>query len=128
MRTWCCSMTCSGFAPQTCRCRSSVPTRARRRLTALINSVSLARVGPVVYIIEDAHWIDEVSESMLPSSSPSSANAVDRADHLPPALLCALANAPGAQLISLGPLSDAETAALLEELLGTDSSIAVVGR
>ena len=37
----------------------------RRRLTALINAASLARDKPGVYVIEDAHWIDEASESML---------------------------------------------------------------
>ena len=41
------------------------PDARRRRLSALINSVSLARTRPVLYVIEDAHWIDEVSESML---------------------------------------------------------------
>ena len=35
-----------------------------------------------------------------------------------------LANVPGAQTISLAPLSDSETAALLDELLGTDPSVA----
>ena len=44
----------------------SIDTDARRRrLTALINSVSLARAEPALYIIEDAHWIDGVSESMF---------------------------------------------------------------
>ena len=37
----------------------------RRRLTASINSASLASREPVLDVIEDAHWIDEVSESML---------------------------------------------------------------
>jgi adenylate cyclase len=37
----------------------------RRRLTALINAAALARDEPAVYVIEDAHWIDETSESML---------------------------------------------------------------
>ncbi len=37
----------------------------RRRLTALVNAASLARTDPALYVIEDAHWIDEVSESML---------------------------------------------------------------
>ena len=37
----------------------------RRRLTALINAATLARTEPALYIIEDAHWIDAVSESML---------------------------------------------------------------
>ena len=41
------------------------PDARRRRLTALINAAQLARVRPAVYIIEDAHWIDEVSGSML---------------------------------------------------------------
>ena len=41
------------------------PDARRRRLTALVNAASLARQVPAVYAIEDAHWIDEVSESML---------------------------------------------------------------
>src|SRR6202030_2395566 len=41
------------------------PDARRRRLTALVNAASLARRTPAVYVIEDAHWIDEVSESML---------------------------------------------------------------
>ena len=34
-------------------------------MTALVNATSLARETPAVYVVEDAHWIDEVSESML---------------------------------------------------------------
>jgi hypothetical protein len=41
------------------------PDARRRRLTALVNAASLARETPALYVIEDAHWIDEVSESML---------------------------------------------------------------
>ena len=41
------------------------PDARRRRLTALVNAASLARQTPVVYVVEDAHWIDEISESML---------------------------------------------------------------
>jgi hypothetical protein len=41
------------------------PDARRRRLTTLINSASLARTEPALYIIEDAQWIDAVSESML---------------------------------------------------------------
>jgi predicted ATPase len=41
------------------------PDARRRRLTALVNAVSLARDAPAVYVVEDVHWIDEVSESML---------------------------------------------------------------
>ena len=41
------------------------PDARRRRLTALVNAASLARETPAVFVIEDVHWIDEVSESML---------------------------------------------------------------
>ena len=41
------------------------PDARRRRLTAMVNAASLTRETPAVYVIEDAHWIDEVSESML---------------------------------------------------------------
>src|ERR1700742_4086879 len=41
------------------------PDARRRRLTTLINTVSLARTEPALFIIEDAQWIDAVSESML---------------------------------------------------------------
>ncbi|BBZ41855.1 hypothetical protein MCNS_49180 [Mycobacterium conspicuum] len=41
------------------------PDARRRRLTALINAAQLARVEPAVFVVEDAHWIDEVSESMI---------------------------------------------------------------
>jgi hypothetical protein len=41
------------------------PDARRRRLTALLNTASLARTDPALFIIEDAHWIDAVSESMV---------------------------------------------------------------
>ena len=41
------------------------PDARRRRLTALINTAALGRTEPALFIIEDAHWIDAVSESML---------------------------------------------------------------
>jgi class 3 adenylate cyclase len=101
------------------------PDARRRRLSALINSVSLARTQPVLYIIEDAHWIDEVSESMLAEffavipQTPSLVLITYRPDYRG-----VLTNVSGAQTISLAPLSDSETAALLDELLGTDPSVA----
>jgi class 3 adenylate cyclase/RecA/RadA recombinase len=101
------------------------PDARRRRLTALINSLQLTRTRPVLYVIEDAHWIDEVSESMLAEfftvipQTPSMVLITYR-----PEYRGVLANVPGAQTISLAPLSDSETAALLDELLGTDASVA----
>ena len=41
------------------------PDAQRRRLTALINAAALAQTEPAVYVVEDVHWIDDVSESML---------------------------------------------------------------
>ena len=103
------------------------PDARRRRLTALINSMSLARTEPAVYVIEDAHWIDEVSESMFAdflAVIPQTHSVVLITYR--PEYRGALAQVPGAQTISLAPLTDSETTALLDELLGTDPSVAAV--
>ena len=95
------------------------PDARRRRLTALINTASLARAEPAVFVVEDAHWIDEVSESMLADflsvipQTPSMALITYR-----PEYQGALPRVPGAQTIALAPLSDSETSALVAELLG----------
>ncbi|OBB87287.1 adenylate/guanylate cyclase domain-containing protein [Mycobacterium sp. 852002-30065_SCH5024008] len=100
------------------------PDARRRRLTALINSISLTRTQPVLYVVEDAHWIDEVSESLLAElltvipQTPSMVLITYR-----PEYRGALANVAGAQTISLAPLSESETATLLDELLGADPSV-----
>ena len=61
------------------------PDARRRRLTALVNAASLAREAPAVYVVEDAHWIDEVSESMLADFfTVIPADALARARHVPP--------------------------------------------
>jgi class 3 adenylate cyclase len=104
------------------------PDARWRRLSALINSVSLARTAPAVYIIEDAHWIDGVSESMLADffavipQTPSMVLITYR-----PEYEGALTRIHGAQTIALAPLSDSESSALLGELLGPDPSVAAVG-
>jgi hypothetical protein len=100
------------------------PDARRRRLSTVINTASMNRTQPVVYVIEDAHWIDEVSESML-------AEFLTVVPHTSSLVLItyrpeyrgALANVAGAQTISLTPLSDSEAATLLDELLGTDPSV-----
>jgi class 3 adenylate cyclase len=103
------------------------PDARRRRLTALVNAASLARQVPAVYVVEDAHWIDEVSESMLAGfftvipQTPSLVLITYR-----PEYEGALARVHGAQTIALAPLSDSETAALVSELLGPDPSVSAV--
>jgi class 3 adenylate cyclase len=103
------------------------PDARRRRLTALVNAASLARTQPALYVIEDAHWIDEVSESLLAEflmvipQTPSLVLVTYR-----PEYEGALTRVHGAQTIALGPLSDPETAALVSELLGSDPSVGLV--
>ncbi|HTM84877.1 MAG TPA: AAA family ATPase, partial [Mycobacterium sp.] len=100
------------------------PDARRRRLTALINTASLARTQPALYIIEDAHWIDAVSESMLAdflTVIPQTKLMVLITSR--PEYAGALTRAPDAQTIALAPLGDADTAALLGELLGSDPSV-----
>src|SRR6185503_3923707 len=105
------------------------PDARRRRLTALVNAASLARETAAVYVIEDAHWIDEVSESMITDfvtvipQTPSLVLVTYR-----PEYRGALAQVPGAQTVALAPLSDTETAALVSELLGPNASVATVGQ
>ena len=105
------------------------PDARRRRLTALVNAASLARHTPAVYVIEDAHWIDEVSESMLAEfftvipQTPSLVVVTYR-----PEYRGALSRVVGAQTIALAPLSDSETAALVSELLGREPSVGSLGQ
>jgi adenylate cyclase len=100
------------------------PDARRRRVTALVNAISLARQTPGVYVVEDAHWIDEVSESMLADflavtpQTPSLVLITYR-----PEYHGALSRVSGAQTIALRPLTDAQTAALTAELVGADPSI-----
>ena len=96
----------------------------RRRLTALINSTLLARQEPAVYVIEDAQWIDEASESLLadflaviPQTSSLTLIAYR------PEYRGALSRTSGGQTISLRPLTDAHASALIAELLGQDPSV-----
>ena len=122
-RICCCSMICWASPTPMCRCPID-PDARRRRLTALINTASLARTEPALFIIEDAHWIDAVSESMLADfltvipRTPSMVLITSR-----PEYEGALTRVHGAQTIALAPLGDSDTAALLGELLGSDPSV-----
>ncbi|OSC32545.1 cyclase [Mycobacterium vulneris] len=96
----------------------------RRRLAALLNAVAVNRIAPTQYVIEDVHWIDEVSEAMLSefvTVVPQSHSLVLMTYR--PEYRGALSRTPGAQTISLAPLNSAQTAALTTELLGTEPSV-----
>jgi hypothetical protein len=105
------------------------PDARRRRLTALVNAASLARAEPALYVIEDAHWIDEVSESMLAdffAVIPHTRSMVLITYR--PEYEGALTRMHGAQTIALAPLSDSEAAALIAGLLGADPSVGALGQ
>jgi adenylate cyclase len=101
------------------------PDARRRRLTALVNAAALARTSPCVYVIEDVHWIDPTSESMLTdflTVAPQTHALV--LITFRPEYRGELSQTPGAQTISLAPLSVSETTELATQLLGTDPSVA----
>ena len=100
------------------------PDARRRRITAMVNAAALARSTPTVYVIEDAQWIDETSESMLADFLA----VVPRTRSLVvityrPEYVGALAHAPRAQTIALEPLDDSQMVQLSSELLGNDRSV-----
>ncbi|WP_204807679.1 ATP-binding protein [Mycobacterium riyadhense] len=104
------------------------PDARRRRLTALINAAQLARAEPAVFVVEDAHWIDEVSESLLMDLF-----AVIPQTHsmvlvtYRPEYHGALGRVADGQTIALGALNDSETSTLVAELLGADPSVSQIG-
>jgi len=104
------------------------PDARRRRLTALINATQLARTEPAVFVVEDVHWIDEASESMLADflavipQTPSMVLITYR-----PEYHGALQVIAGAQTIALTPLSDSDASRLITELLGPDPSVVKIG-
>lgn len=100
------------------------PEARRRRLVKLIETVAVNRAEPTLYVIEDSHWIDSVSEALLADF----AAAVPR---MRAALLViyrpeyagTLSSMPGAHNFSLAPLDDSHTAELVGALLGADTSV-----
>ena len=105
------------------------PDARRRRLAALVDAAKLSRQSPVVYVVEDAHWIDEVSESMLTDfltvipKTPSLVLVTYR-----PEYHGALTRVAGAHTVALAPLSDSDCAALVAHLLGPDPSVDSLGQ
>jgi adenylate cyclase len=100
------------------------PDARRRRLMAMLNAASMARTTPVVYVIEDVHWVDEISEAMLAeflAVAPRTRSLVLLTYR--PDYVGRLAHTPRSQTIALEPLDDAQIAVLSSELLGDDPSI-----
>jgi class 3 adenylate cyclase len=117
-----------GIADPTAQLPQIAADARRRRLITLIKAATLASFAPALYIVEDVHWIDEVSESMLAdffTVVPQTATMVLITYR--PEYQGALARTPAAQSIALVPLGDSELKALVEELLGHDRSVQKLG-
>jgi adenylate cyclase len=104
------------------------PDARRRRLTALLNAASLAWAVPVMYVIEDVHWIDEASESLISDflSTISRTRSLALITYRPE-YGGRLADHATAHTIALAPLDDSQSTELITELLGTDPSVASIG-
>uniref|UniRef100_A0A5Q5BGH6 Adenylate/guanylate cyclase n=2 Tax=unclassified Mycobacterium TaxID=2642494 RepID=A0A5Q5BGH6_MYCSS len=101
------------------------PDARRRRLSRMVKAAAVARDSPALYIVEDAHWIDEVSDAMLADfvTVIPQTHSMVLLTHRPD-FHGALSRVPGAQTLTLAPLSDSESVALARTLLGTDPSVA----
>jgi class 3 adenylate cyclase len=98
------------------------PDARRRRVARLLQTVLARRRIPAVFVIEDAHWIDTVSESMLAelvaviSQTPSLVLITYRPEYQ--------GALTGMTSISLAPLDRAEASTLTAALLGSHPSLA----
>ena len=90
-----------------------------------MKAAAFAGPTPTLYVIEDVHWIDEASESMLAEmiAAVPLARTLVLITHRPE-YRGALSRLPGAQTIALPPLTAAQTVALTTALLGTHPSVA----
>jgi class 3 adenylate cyclase len=104
------------------------PHARRRRLTKLVTAARLACDQPTLILVEDAHWIDGASESMVAdflAMTPRNRWLVlitYRPEYHGP-----LRHVAAAKTISLAPLSETETATLVGGLLGSDPSVNEIG-
>lgn len=104
------------------------PDARKRRLTALLNSALASRSDPAVYVIEDAHWIDSVSEAMLAgflgavTDSPTLVLVTHRPEY------SGALHRSATSIIRLDPLDHDSAAALTETLVGHDGSVRDIAR
>ena len=104
-------------------CPDLSPDARRRRLVGLLNTVARARPAPAIYIVDDAQWIDGVSEALVAdfAAAVPGMRATLLVVHRPQ-YSGSLSRIPGAHRFTLAPLSDSLTAELIEGLLGEHPS------
>ena len=101
----------------------------RRRLARMLAAELTQPDTATVFIIEDAHWIDAVSEALLAevcSLAPGAAAMVLVTYR--PEYRGALLNVPGLKSFSLAPLDRAQSLTLAEELMGSHPSLRGITR
>jgi len=100
------------------------PAARTRRLTSLLNAAAVARTSPAVFVIEDAHWIDQISEGMFAEFAPAvPLTRVLLFITYRPEYHGQLDRLPNSHRISLSSLQDSASTALVSELLGSDPSV-----
>jgi class 3 adenylate cyclase len=101
------------------------PAARTPRLTALMNTAAVARTTPAIFVIEDAHWIDQASDAMFGEF----AAVVPQTHSLVlvtyrPEYHGALDRLLSSHRIPLAPLQNSDSTALAADLLGPDPSVA----
>jgi class 3 adenylate cyclase len=107
---------------------AEITSEARqRRLARLVKAAIVARDTPALYVVEDAHWIDEVSETLIAefvSVIPQArANMVVT---YRPEYRGALTKLPNVHTISLRPLDASQASVLITGLIGEHPSTTVL--
>lgn len=113
-----------GCGDDGCVAPSIDPDARRRRLSALFETAVLSRGTPIVYVVEDAHWIDAASEALLGTL----VAAAPRTDALVlvtyrPEYAGALRDTSSATRIQLASLDQTQASALTTALLGSHPSL-----
>ncbi|ULP38104.1 AAA family ATPase [Mycolicibacterium rufum] len=104
------------------------PDARRRRLIRLVSSAASMRTTPTVYVIEDAHWLDDASEWLFERlflvlvQTKSLALLTFR-----PEYHGALRTSRATAALSLEPLDESDTTLLIREMLGSDPSVGGLG-
>lgn len=98
------------------------PDARRRRITALLTRVSAARTTADVYVIEDAHWMDDASESTIAGFLSALGHSMALITYRPE-YHGKLAELAALDTLTLVPLDDSQAHALIGELVGADPSV-----
>ncbi|KUI28676.1 hypothetical protein AU195_00155 [Mycobacterium sp. IS-1496] len=116
-----------GIRDETETLHDMTPDTRGRRVVELVTHVVATWPEPAVYVVEDVHWIDPLSESMLGAIAHAlSGIRAALVITYRPEYQGVLAGIPGRVKIVLRPLGDADMSVMTEDLLGADPSVRVL--